>query len=103
MIISTLLLQDLAERVEVVGRISSTRFDNIDGGVQELARELQETRKLGENAHDWIVRLDSVLDEVRKEVELAKKPGEEAVELLRRTAKVEQSLARAARDDSLKR
>ena len=103
MIISTLLLQDLAERVEVVGRISSTRFDNIDGGVQELARELQETRKLGENAHDWIVRLDSVLDEVRKEVELTKKPGEEAVELLRSTAKVEQSRARAARDDSLKR
>ena len=100
MIISNLLLQDLAGRIEIFGRTSSTRFDNVDGGVQELARELQETRKLGQNAHDWMVRLDSVLDEVRKEVELAKKPGEEAVELLRRTAKVEQSLVR---DDSLKR
>ena len=100
MIISILLLQDLAGRIEIFGRTSSTRFDNVDGGVQELARELQETRKLGQNAHDWMVRLDSVLDEVRKEVELAKKPGEEAVELLRRTAKVEQSLVR---DDSLKR
>ena len=99
-IISILLLQDLVEQIEVFGRTSSTRFDNVDGDVQELARELQETRKLGENAHEWMVRLDSVLEEVRKEVELAKKPGEEAVELLRSTAKVEQSLAR---DDSLKR
>ncbi len=80
--------QDLAGRVDGVGQASSARFDVVDGGVQQLAGALGENRKQGDEALRRLGRLDSALEETGRRVELSRKPGEEAVELLRSTAKV---------------
>ena len=56
--------------------------------MQELAGALRETRGLGEDALARLGRLDSALEETGRRVELSRRPGEEAVELLRSTAKV---------------
>ena len=81
--------QDLAGRVDGVGQASSARFDVVDGAVQQLAGALGENRKQGDEALRRLGRLDSALEETGRRVELSRKPGEEAVELLRSTAKVQ--------------
>ena len=81
--------QDLAGRVDGVGAASKSGFGALDGAVQELAAALGEARRMGEDARARLEQLEAQLEETGRRVDLAKKPGEAAVELLKHTAKVE--------------
>ncbi len=80
--------QDLGDRVDGVSAASRSGFSSIDGALQDLADALEGSRKREEDAAARLQNLNTKLDETGQRVERSRKPGEEAVALLRQVAEV---------------
>lgn len=71
----------MAARADVFEKINRNGFESVNGGLRLIGKEVEDSRSILKDSCDL---LDSKLDESLRRTDLAKIPGQEALELLNR-------------------